>query len=191
MLKEIVVVLGAFTMLLQVYKHLAFRQKHGPRSYPAWVYTRGVLGSGLMVSGMEIIALAPIIPIESFILLASGLSLRLWAIWALGDFWTPDALALEGHELVDTGPYKFMLHPMYDAYVLIGMGVWLIRPTPESLVVWVFFFCLLFLRALQENALMRKRHGQAHVVYCNRPTLWFRSAAETIREVCSCYVTET
>ncbi len=56
-------------------------------------------------------------------LIFAGNLLFIWSHRALGRNWTPFLEIRKGHTLVIDGPYKFIRHPMYVAFFLIGIGV--------------------------------------------------------------------
>jgi protein-S-isoprenylcysteine O-methyltransferase Ste14 len=58
-------------------------------------------------------------------LVAAGVAFRLWAIVALGRFFTTTVTILPGHQVVRTGPYRVLRHPSYTGLLvaLLGLGV--------------------------------------------------------------------
>jgi protein-S-isoprenylcysteine O-methyltransferase len=54
-----------------------------------------------------------------------GMLLRLWCIRTLGKFFSPRLVLQEGHQLITTGPYRFLRNPAYTGGLLtiIGLGV--------------------------------------------------------------------
>jgi protein-S-isoprenylcysteine O-methyltransferase len=44
---------------------------------------------------------------------AAGMAVLVWARQTLGRNWSQTVSAKEGHELVTSGPYRFVRHPMY------------------------------------------------------------------------------
>lgn len=44
---------------------------------------------------------------------ATGMGFQVWARETLGKNWSQTVSAKEGHELVTSGPYRFVRHPMY------------------------------------------------------------------------------
>ena len=42
-----------------------------------------------------------------------GLFVTLWARWTLAGNWSSDVTFKQGHELIRTGPYRFVRHPIY------------------------------------------------------------------------------
>ena len=60
-------------------------------------------------------------------IVALGVALAMWARWHLGANWSSTVTIREQHELIRTGPYRLMRHPIYTG-ILIGMaGTALVR----------------------------------------------------------------
>jgi protein-S-isoprenylcysteine O-methyltransferase Ste14 len=50
---------------------------------------------------------------------AVGLAVALWSRWMLAGNWSSDVRFKQGHELVQSGPYRFVRHPIYTALLLM------------------------------------------------------------------------
>jgi protein-S-isoprenylcysteine O-methyltransferase Ste14 len=51
-----------------------------------------------------------------------GLLVTVWARWTLGANWSSEVAFKQGHELVKTGPYQFVRHPIYTGLLLMCLG---------------------------------------------------------------------
>jgi protein-S-isoprenylcysteine O-methyltransferase Ste14 len=58
-------------------------------------------------------------PVLGTVLLAAGLGFSVWARRHLGRNWSAHVVVKEGHELVRTGPYRYLRHPIYTG-ILVG-----------------------------------------------------------------------
>jgi protein-S-isoprenylcysteine O-methyltransferase Ste14 len=54
---------------------------------------------------------------------ASGVALRVWAVLTLGSFYSHAVRTVEGHRIIDTGPYRVVRHPAYAGMLLAHAGV--------------------------------------------------------------------
>lgn len=68
----------------------------------------------ILPSGVWVVATGIAVHVASFLL-------ALWARRHLGRFWSGEITKKVGHELVRSGPYRFVRHPIYTA--LLGMFV--------------------------------------------------------------------
>jgi protein-S-isoprenylcysteine O-methyltransferase len=51
-----------------------------------------------------------------------GLCLTIWARSTLGRNWSSNVTFKQGHELVKTGPYRFVRHPIYMGLLVMCLG---------------------------------------------------------------------
>jgi protein-S-isoprenylcysteine O-methyltransferase Ste14 len=56
-------------------------------------------------------------------LFAGGTAFRLWAIAALGRFYSHAVRRTDGHRIISSGPYRFIRHPAYAGMALAHAGV--------------------------------------------------------------------
>lgn len=56
----------------------------------------------------------------------AGLALRLWSMRTLARAFSYDLKIVDGHELVRSGPYRWLRHPAYTGMLLwsVALGVW-------------------------------------------------------------------
>lgn len=55
-------------------------------------------------------------------LMTAALALRVWAIRALGRYFKYVVEIQEGHEVIDTGPYRLIRHPSYTGMIGAALG---------------------------------------------------------------------
>ena len=56
-------------------------------------------------------------------LVATGLTIRVWALTTLGKFFTMPITIRPDHEIVRAGPYRFLRHPAYTGGLLTAIGI--------------------------------------------------------------------
>src|SRR3954471_12174022 len=103
------------------------------------------------------------------VLFALGLTLRWYSIVYLGRFFTVNVAIHSGHEVIDTGPYRFVRHPSYAGALLAFLGLAL------TLQNWIASLCLLlpitagFLwRIHVEESALQQALGDAYRDYIGR-----------------------
>jgi protein-S-isoprenylcysteine O-methyltransferase Ste14 len=67
----------------------------------------------------------PVIQMLGIAAWSAGLALALWSARTIGPYVAVDGIAVD-HQLVTRGPYGRVRHPLYAAFVLIGVGVALV-----------------------------------------------------------------
>ena len=68
---------------------------------------------------------APVSPVLSAVgvmLCAGGMALLAWARHRLGRSWSPTVAKKEGQQLVTSGPYRYVRHPMYFGGLVAAIG---------------------------------------------------------------------
>jgi protein-S-isoprenylcysteine O-methyltransferase Ste14 len=60
-------------------------------------------------------------------LVAAGLALSVWARVLLGGNWSASVTLKEGHEIVRSGPYRLIRHPIYTGLIVAFAGTALAR----------------------------------------------------------------
>ena len=103
---------------------------------------------------------------------AAGLLFTVWARVYLGRNWSGVVTIKQGHELIDTGPYALVRHPIYTGLLVafigsaVALGEW--RGLLAVLIAWAALWRKLRL----EERWMTERFGEQYVAYCQRvPTL--------------------
>ena len=99
-------------------------------------------------------------------LTAAGASVAFWARWHLGANWSGVVTVKEGHELIRTGPYRRIRHPIYTGILLALFGTMLevseVRGLLALAVVWLSFYW----KARREESFLAQEFGEkfeAHV----------------------------
>ncbi len=105
-----------------------------------------------------------------------GVGFAIWARVHLGRNWSPRPAVKENHELVTTGPYTYVRHPIYTGLILMAFG------TALTGSVWglgVFILAVLFYvpRIGKEEKIMLELFPDAYPMYQARtkkliPWVW-------------------
>ena len=56
-------------------------------------------------------------------LMFAGIAMRQWAIAVLGRFFSTSVRAVEGHRIVEVGPYRVLRHPSYTGAIVTVVGI--------------------------------------------------------------------
>ena len=103
------------------------------------------------------------------IVLLIGIRLRQSAARALGRHFTVVLSVLPDHELVSTGPYRWLRHPNYAGLLLVALGTGLMVRSPLFLAGAVFLWLpLALLRIRQEERALYGRLGARWAEYARR-----------------------
>ena len=104
---------------------------------------------------------------------AAIFAIGLWVLWcahaALGRYWSDSVQLRQGHQLVTSGIYRYIRHPMYTFGWLLGIV--------QALLLWNWivavaglasFALLYFKRVRHEEQMMLDRFGEAYRASMNR-----------------------
>jgi protein-S-isoprenylcysteine O-methyltransferase Ste14 len=84
----------------------------------------------------------------------------LWAIRTLGRQWAVSARLVEGHELVTSGPYRFVRNPIYAGLFGLAMSTAGVISRPWTIAVGApLFLAGTMVRVRAEERLLRERFG--------------------------------
>ncbi len=105
-----------------------------------------------------------------------GMSFILWGRLALGKNYFVStgfgAQLFEGHQLITSGPFAILRHPMYAGLMLAALGSLLIYPTWTTLL-FAFFASLTSVRAHHEEKALSAEFGEQWLDYCKRVPMFF------------------
>ncbi len=116
-----------------------------------------------------------IIGIIGLIVYILGFGLLLWARRTLGKNWgISTSLHAKLHadqELIQSGPYTIVRHPMYFAAWIFMFGLVLLYPKWVILIFFISMLASLFMRARREEAALTERFGEKWEGYKKRTRL--------------------
>lgn len=126
------------------------------------------LGAGSLLRNQPIAVLAAI-------LCVCGGVLSIWARVTLGRNWSPIPAMKEEHELVTSGPYNVIRHPIYTGLLVMMLGAVVIGPV--WLFVFLFFVVNFVMRVRTEEGLMMQLFPRRYPDYKKRtwalvPFVW-------------------
>lgn len=101
-------------------------------------------------------------------LTAAGLLLSVWARSHLGRNWSGIVTIKEGHELVTSGPYRIVRHPIYTGLLLAFVGSALARGDARGVLAVAIAFWALWRKLKLEERWMRGQFPDAYEAYSRR-----------------------
>jgi protein-S-isoprenylcysteine O-methyltransferase Ste14/membrane protease YdiL (CAAX protease family) len=119
---------------------------------------------------------------------AVAVGIAVSAIFSLGRFWAIGARVADDHQLITTGPFAVVRHPIYVGLFLLLVASGLAWSTPEAVIVAVWLFgWSTHVRAVREEKLLSSALGTGYAVYAARvprfmPRVWPTSPHPVDRE---------
>lgn len=106
--------------------------------------------------------------IAGYVVVAIGLFVSMWAQWALGSNWSGHIGVHKKHQLVTTGPYKWVRNPMYSGMWISGIGICLVSLNvfySLAALTWALAFST---RIPAEEAVMKAKFKRKYDQYCSQ-----------------------
>lgn len=100
------------------------------------------------------------------VLCVCGVAFAIWARYYLGRNWGMPMSLKQDAELVTTGPYRYVRHPIYSGFMLAALGSTLV--TVWWLIALVWFSVYFTFAARKEEKIMRGEFGAAYDGYMKR-----------------------
>jgi protein-S-isoprenylcysteine O-methyltransferase Ste14 len=101
-----------------------------------------------------------------FALLVAGLAFSVWARVHLGRNWSGNVTVKEGHELIRTGPYAFVRHPIYTGILTGVLGTAICSGTLRAALGLAIIATALVVKLRAEERFMRETFPGQYPKYC-------------------------
>lgn len=94
-----------------------------------------------------------------------GLIIILWARTVLGGNWSTSTVLKENHELIQSGPYRYVRHPIYSGLLLMVLGAAIFYGRAIVFVALAISFIASLLRAREEEKLLTRHFPEEYPNY--------------------------
>jgi protein-S-isoprenylcysteine O-methyltransferase Ste14 len=98
-------------------------------------------------------------------MVAVGLLFSVWARVHLGRNWSATVTVKQGHELVQSGPYRFVRHPIYTGLLLGLLGTAIARGDVQGFVAFAIACAALWRKLRLEERWMQETFGDVYAKY--------------------------
>ncbi|HTS05899.1 MAG TPA: isoprenylcysteine carboxylmethyltransferase family protein [Candidatus Eisenbacteria bacterium] len=127
------------------------------------------------------------VPNESWIAWAGiaitwvGVALAIWARYCLGAYWSARVTLKEGHQLISSGPYAYVRHPIYTGMLVGCIGAALVVGEWRGVLAVILLLLAHSRKAMREESLLTREFGEAYASYKTRtgflfPKFWNKVA---------------
>ncbi|HZZ16599.1 MAG TPA: isoprenylcysteine carboxylmethyltransferase family protein [Candidatus Sulfotelmatobacter sp.] len=118
----------------------------------AWLRSRIVADNlGVVIAGITLTGL--------------GIAFAVWARFYIGQNWSSAVSIKVGHQLVRTGPYAWVRHPIYSGLLLAMIGTALALRESRGLIAIVVLWLAFWVKSRMEERLMLKAFGPEYKNY--------------------------
>ena len=98
----------------------------------------------------------------------AGLGFAVWARAHLGSNWSRSVEVKADHELITSGPYRLVRHPIYSGILAGFVGSVVALSEVRGLVAFALVFAVLLAKLRMEEAWMRSEFGEKYTAYARR-----------------------
>lgn len=99
------------------------------------------------------------------ILTSLGAATAIWARFCLGQFWSSRVTLKEGHQLIRSGPYAYVRHPIYSGMLLGMIGTALVVGEWRGVLATALVLAGHSYKALREESLLIGEFGDEYASY--------------------------
>lgn len=121
--------------------------------------------------GTRFISDAHWVLIAAIVLTFAGVILSIWARLILGENWSARVTRKVDHELIRSGPYAFVRHPIYTGLLLATIGTAIFVGEYRGLIAVPLVLLSESIKARREERFMIEEFGQSYQDY--RQQTWF------------------
>jgi protein-S-isoprenylcysteine O-methyltransferase Ste14 len=102
------------------------------------------------------------------VLVLIGLIIAIVARRTLAGNWSKDIELKQGHELITTGIYNYVRHPIYTGVLLMGIGTVLFFGTVGILILFLWMLLYFWYKLIQEEKLLTEHFPNSYPKYKKR-----------------------
>jgi len=100
--------------------------------------------------------------------MVAGLLFAVWAREHLGSNWSRSVTIKQGHELITSGPYAVVRHPIYTGILAGLLGTAIALSQVRGFIVFVLIFLTLWVKLRMEEQWMRSQFGETYTTYAHQ-----------------------
>jgi len=94
-----------------------------------------------------------------------GVAIAVWARYSIGMYWSARVTLKEGHQLIRSGPYALVRHPIYTGMLVAAIGATLVGGEWRGIVAVILLLAAHSRKAMREEALLTKEFGDDYASY--------------------------
>ena len=103
--------------------------------------------------------------ITAIILTIAGLTFSVWARYHLGRNWSSMVMIKVGHQLIRTGPYRFVRNPMYTGILVAVVGVAIAIGELFAFIALLIGIASIWFKIKAEEEVLTERFGEEYLQY--------------------------
>ena len=97
-----------------------------------------------------------------------GAAFAIWARFTIGANWSGVVTLKEDHELIQSGPYAYVRHPIYSGLILMGIATAAFFAQPYEFIIFSVVLILFIFKMRMEEQLMIQQFQSEYLEYRKR-----------------------
>lgn len=94
-----------------------------------------------------------------------GAGIAIWARYCIGEYWSARVTLKEGHQLIRTGPYAYVRHPIYTGMLVACIGTTLVVGEWRGVLAIALLLAAHSRKAIREESLLTQEFGDLYTSY--------------------------
>ena len=129
----------------------------------------------------------PLIGWVGIALTFAGVAFAIWARHCIGVYWSARVTLKERHQLIRSGPYAYVRHPIYTGMLTGAIGTALVVGEWRGILAVVLLLAAHSRKAIREESMLTREFGEQYQLYRRTtgflfPRLWARAGMDTPAE---------
>ncbi len=129
--------------------------------------------------GARFVPLNPAVEWAGVLLTAAGVAVAFWARWHLGANWSGVVTLKEGHELIRTGPYRNIRHPIYTGILLALFGTVVVTGELRGLLAVAIAWLSFYWKARREESFLSQEFGEKFAAHAKQTGMFLPKFANS------------
>lgn len=124
--------------------------------------------TGIGVLGERFVSASLAVAFIGFFVAVSGLAIAVWARVSLGRFWSDRVIVQQDHQLIRSGPYARVRHPIYSGVLLGVLGTAVLTGEWRGLFAFALLLLNYAIKARKEEQLLAALFGSGFTEHLSR-----------------------
>jgi protein-S-isoprenylcysteine O-methyltransferase Ste14 len=94
-----------------------------------------------------------------------GTIIAIWARYCLGEYWSARVTLKQGHQLIRSGPYAWVRHPIYTGMLIASVGTALVVGEWRGVLAVLLLAAAHSRKAVREERMLTREFGEVYTAY--------------------------